>query len=159
MARGWHLENLLSGNHITSRYFLIDSAKSVEVPMDLSEDCYCNLSVPIPNEQTLVTRYVLSYYKVFLIWIFNSSFGHMCNYTPAVVAMLQAHLIFLYYIKLYWFIGMVVVFHNWISNTTHCNGNSVAMAKIWHLNTSWECVPQSFLPQGTTIPNMNLIWL
>ena len=58
-------------------------AKSVEVPIELSEDCYCNLSVPIPNEQTLVTKYVLSYHKVFLIWIFDSSFGHMRNYTPA----------------------------------------------------------------------------
>ena len=46
-------------------YFLLDSTKSVEVPIELSEDCYCNLSVPIQNEQTLVTRYVLSYYKVF----------------------------------------------------------------------------------------------
>ena len=27
--------------------FLIDSAKSVEVPIELSEDCYCNLNVPI----------------------------------------------------------------------------------------------------------------
>ena len=27
------------------------SAKSVEVPIDLSEDCYCNLSVPKLNEQ------------------------------------------------------------------------------------------------------------
>ena len=25
----------------------------MEVPIELSEDCYCNLSVPIPNEQTL----------------------------------------------------------------------------------------------------------
>ena len=24
----------------------------MEVPIELSEDCYCNLSVPIPNEQT-----------------------------------------------------------------------------------------------------------
>ena len=29
------------------------SAKSVEVPIELSDDCYCNLSVPIPNEQAL----------------------------------------------------------------------------------------------------------
>ena len=44
----------------------------------------CNLCVPIPNEQTSVTRYVLlSYYKVFLIWILDSSLGHMHNYTPA----------------------------------------------------------------------------
>ena len=33
--------------------FLTVSAKSVEVPTELSEDCYCNLSVPVPNEQTL----------------------------------------------------------------------------------------------------------
>ena len=33
--------------------FLIDSAKYMEVPIELSEDCYYNLSVPIPNEQTL----------------------------------------------------------------------------------------------------------
>ena len=26
----------------------------MEVLIELSEDCYCNLSVPIPNEQTLV---------------------------------------------------------------------------------------------------------
>ena len=45
--------NLLSGNNITSWYFLIHSAKRVEVPIELSEDCYGNLSVPIPNEQTL----------------------------------------------------------------------------------------------------------
>ena len=47
MARVGHLENLLSGNNITSWYFLVNSAKSVEVPIELSEDCYCNLSVPI----------------------------------------------------------------------------------------------------------------
>ena len=52
-------------HHIISRYCLIDSAKSVEVPIELSEDCYCNLGVLIPNEQTLGTRYVLSYYKLF----------------------------------------------------------------------------------------------
>ena len=45
--------NLLSESNITSWYFLIVSVKSVEVPIELSEDCYCNLSVPIPNEQTL----------------------------------------------------------------------------------------------------------
>ena len=84
MARVSHLENLLSGNHITPLYFLIDSVKSVEVLIELSEDCCCNLSVPIPNKQTLFTRYVLlSYYKVFLTWIFDSSFEHMHNYTPA----------------------------------------------------------------------------
>ena len=48
-----HLENLLSQNNITSWYFLIVSAKSVEVPIELSEDCYGNLSVPISNGQTL----------------------------------------------------------------------------------------------------------
>ena len=26
-----------------SWYFLIDSAKSVKVPIELTEDCYCNL--------------------------------------------------------------------------------------------------------------------
>ena len=36
-----------------SLYFYIVSAKNVKVPIELSEDCYCNLSVPIPNEQTL----------------------------------------------------------------------------------------------------------
>ena len=46
------LENLLSGHNI-SWYLLIDCAKSMEVPIELSEDCYCNLSVPISNEQTL----------------------------------------------------------------------------------------------------------
>ena len=30
------LENILSGNNITSSYFLIDSVKSVEVPIELS---------------------------------------------------------------------------------------------------------------------------
>ena len=29
------------------------SVKGVEVATELSEDCYCNLSVPVPNEQTL----------------------------------------------------------------------------------------------------------
>ena len=37
----------------TSWYFLIVSVKSVEVLMELSEDCHCNLSVPIPNALTL----------------------------------------------------------------------------------------------------------
>ena len=32
--------------------FLIVSAKSMEVLIELSEDCYCNPSVQIPNEQT-----------------------------------------------------------------------------------------------------------
>ena len=64
---------------MTPRYFLIDSVKSVEVLIELSEDCYCNLSTPIPNEQTLVTRYVLFHIiKFFLIWNFD-----MHNYTPA----------------------------------------------------------------------------
>ena len=40
----------------TSWPFLIISAKSVKVPIKLSEDCYCNLSVPIPNEHTLVVE-------------------------------------------------------------------------------------------------------
>ena len=38
---------------ITCWYFSIVPAKSVEVSIKLSEDCYCNLSVPIPNEQTI----------------------------------------------------------------------------------------------------------
>ena len=38
---------------LTSQYYSIVSAKSVELPIKLSEDCYCNLSVPIPNGQTL----------------------------------------------------------------------------------------------------------
>ena len=33
--------------------FLVLSAESVEVSIELSDDYYCNLSVPIPNEQTL----------------------------------------------------------------------------------------------------------
>ena len=33
---------------------LIVSAKSVEVLIELSEDCYCYLSVPIPNRYTVV---------------------------------------------------------------------------------------------------------
>ena len=33
--------------------FFIASAKSVEMPIELSENCYYNLSVPIPNRQTL----------------------------------------------------------------------------------------------------------
>ena len=33
--------------------FLIVSVKSVEVPIELSEDYCCSLSVPIPNGQTL----------------------------------------------------------------------------------------------------------
>ena len=45
--------NLLSENNITSWYFLTVSAKSMEVPTELSDDFYCNLSVPIPNKQTL----------------------------------------------------------------------------------------------------------
>ena len=46
--------------------FLIDSEKSVEVLIELLEDWYFNQNVPMPNKQTLVTRYgLLSYYKVF----------------------------------------------------------------------------------------------
>ena len=33
--------------------FSIVSAKSVEVPIELSEDCYCDLSVPIQDEYTI----------------------------------------------------------------------------------------------------------
>ena len=44
--------NHLSGNNIL--VFLINCAKSVKVSIELSEDCYCNLSVSIPNEQTLL---------------------------------------------------------------------------------------------------------
>ena len=51
---------VLSGNYITPRYFLSISVKSVKVLIELSKDCYCNLHVPIPNKQTLVTRYVKS---------------------------------------------------------------------------------------------------
>ena len=34
--------------------FLIISAKSVEVPTELSEDCYCDLSVQIANGYLIV---------------------------------------------------------------------------------------------------------
>ena len=60
MGRVSHLENLLSRNNITSWYFLIDSAKTVEVPIELSEDCRCNLNVPIPNEQTLYYVFIVN---------------------------------------------------------------------------------------------------
>ena len=43
--------------YITSWHFLIDSVKIVEVSVELSEDCCCDLSVPIPNEQTSVVEY------------------------------------------------------------------------------------------------------
>ena len=36
---------------------LIVSAKSVEVPIELSDNHYCNLSLPIPNELTLEKHY------------------------------------------------------------------------------------------------------
>ena len=38
--------------------FLIVCAKSVEVPIELSEDCYCDQSVPIPNGYTITARNV-----------------------------------------------------------------------------------------------------
>ena len=87
-------------------YFWSISLKSVEVPIELSEDCYCSLSVPIPNEQTLVTRYVLlSYYEVFF------SFGSLIQVLgictiihQQLVAMLQAHLRFLYQVH-FWYGG------------------------------------------------------
>ena len=41
-----------SENNITSWYFLIVAAKSVEIPIELSEDCYYKLGTPISNEQT-----------------------------------------------------------------------------------------------------------
>ena len=49
----------MCGTHLTLIFFIeliffIVSAKSIAVLIELSEDCYCNLSVPIPNEQTLV---------------------------------------------------------------------------------------------------------
>ena len=34
--------------------FLVVSVKSVELLVELSEDCYCDLSVPIPNGHTIV---------------------------------------------------------------------------------------------------------
>ena len=34
--------------------FLVASAKCVEVPIEISEDCYCDLSVPIPIGHTIV---------------------------------------------------------------------------------------------------------
>ena len=84
---------------LTPRYFLIDYVKSEEVLTELSEGCYCNLSVLILTEQALITRHVLFHIiKFFLIWTFDSSFGHMHNYTTSeqLVAMLQAHLRFSY---------------------------------------------------------------
>ena len=44
--------NLLSGNNMRLG-ILIVSAKSVEVLIELFENFCCNLSVPIPNRQTL----------------------------------------------------------------------------------------------------------
>ena len=38
--------------------FLTVSAKSMEVLIELSEDCCCNLSLPISNEQTLGNYYL-----------------------------------------------------------------------------------------------------
>ena len=54
---GTHLTygNPLSGNNITSWYFFIVPAKSVDMLTELSEDCCCNLSVAIPNRLTLET--------------------------------------------------------------------------------------------------------
>ena len=43
----------MSQNNVTPWYLLIVSVKSVEVPIELSDDCYCNVSVPILNGQTL----------------------------------------------------------------------------------------------------------
>ena len=47
--------------------FFIVSAKSVEVPIELSEDCYCNLSLPIPNEQTLYLIMNMMYLLAFFL--------------------------------------------------------------------------------------------
>ena len=33
--------------------FVIVSVKSVKMPIELSEDCYCDLSVPMPNGYTI----------------------------------------------------------------------------------------------------------
>ena len=69
---------------LTPRIFSINSLKSVEVLIGYNSSPLIILSLPIPNEQTLVTRYVLFHIiKFFLIWIFDSSFGHTHNYTPA----------------------------------------------------------------------------
>ena len=35
---------------------LIVSAKSMEVPIELSQDCYCDLSVPLPNWYTILNN-------------------------------------------------------------------------------------------------------
>ena len=50
---GLNLENLLLENNITPWYFLIVSAKNVEVPIELSEDCHCNLRLG-SNKRTLL---------------------------------------------------------------------------------------------------------
>ena len=39
--------------------FLIVPTKSVEVPTELSEDCYSDLSVPIPNGNTIESQEIL----------------------------------------------------------------------------------------------------
>ena len=48
--------------------FLFVSAKSVKAPIELSDDCYCNLSVPIPNGQTSRLSYCLV-----VVLLFSSS--------------------------------------------------------------------------------------
>ena len=57
---------------LTTRYFLIDSAKSVEALIELSEDCYCNLSL-LNTKQTdfnykVSTLSSLYAWHVFDIW-------------------------------------------------------------------------------------------
>ena len=64
--------NLSSGKNITTRYFLIDSVKSEEVLIELSDDCYCNLCV-LNTEQTdfsykICTLFSLYAWHVFDIW-------------------------------------------------------------------------------------------
>ena len=39
----------------------------MEVPIELSDDCYCNLSVPISNEQTLQLIRNMTYRLVFSV--------------------------------------------------------------------------------------------
>ena len=48
--------------------FLILLAKNVEVLTELSDDCYCDLSVPIPNGYTVALTFLVVFSALYYIW-------------------------------------------------------------------------------------------
>ena len=56
-----HGTHLTFGKQYNVLVFFIVSTKSVEVPIGLSEYCYCDINVPIPNGYTIDKRISISF--------------------------------------------------------------------------------------------------